>query len=122
MQSARSVNQSVQVPGLDSEEMRTIQAVLGVLSIYWKPLQRLVRLPTILYPKASYSSGFTSVFIYVPKANTKKAIKLHKAIDADQSNDANLITSPPYVYNTRRPRYPLEPLKDHGDTTSVPSN
>jgi len=88
MQSARSADQSVQVPGPDSEEMKTIQTVLEVLSIYWKPLRIL-------------------------------AIKLNKAIDAGQSNDADLITSPTYPWNTCCPGYSLE---DHGDTISVPNN
>jgi hypothetical protein len=56
MQSAISTHQSVQVPDLDSVEMKTIQTVLKVLSIYWKPLHRLVRLATTLRPTASYSS------------------------------------------------------------------
>jgi hypothetical protein len=38
MQSATSADQSVQVPGLDSMEMKNIQTVLEVLSIYWKTL------------------------------------------------------------------------------------
>ncbi|OCK82499.1 hypothetical protein K432DRAFT_433461 [Lepidopterella palustris CBS 459.81] len=88
MQSARSADQSVKVPGPDSEEMQTIQTVLEVLSIYWKPLRRL-------------------------------AIKLNKAIDAGQSNDADLITSPTYPWNTRCPGYSLE---DYDDMIGVPNN
>lgn len=33
----------VDVPGPDSEEIKTHQAVLGILSIYWRPLRTLVR-------------------------------------------------------------------------------
>ncbi|KAF2500912.1 hypothetical protein BU16DRAFT_185557 [Lophium mytilinum] len=41
MRSARSTSKSAQIPGPKSEEMKTIQTVLEVLSIYWKPLRRL---------------------------------------------------------------------------------
>jgi hypothetical protein len=57
MQSTTSADQSVQTPGLISVEMKTIQAVLEVLSIYWKPLGKLVRLATALRLKASYPSS-----------------------------------------------------------------
>lgn len=36
------VDASAHVPGPDSEELETLQTVLEVLSIYWKPLQVLV--------------------------------------------------------------------------------
>jgi hypothetical protein len=32
----------VEIPGLDSEEMKILQLVLDVLSIYWQPLRELV--------------------------------------------------------------------------------
>ena len=44
MPSDRSSDQSVAVPGYNSEEMKNMQTVLGVLAIYWKPLRILVRL------------------------------------------------------------------------------
>ncbi|KAH6866264.1 hypothetical protein B0T10DRAFT_611926 [Thelonectria olida] len=40
-QASRSADQLFQIPGLDSEEMKTIQTVLEVLSIYWEPLREL---------------------------------------------------------------------------------
>ncbi|KAL9087904.1 MAG: hypothetical protein Q9165_006466 [Trypethelium subeluteriae] len=40
-QSAWIMDQSTRVPGPESEEMKTIQAVLEVLSVYWKPLRKL---------------------------------------------------------------------------------
>ncbi|KAF2814558.1 uncharacterized protein BDZ99DRAFT_515346 [Mytilinidion resinicola] len=42
MLSARPLDPPVQVPGPDSEEIKTIQTVLEILSIYWRPLRRLV--------------------------------------------------------------------------------
>lgn len=44
MQSSRSIGLSVQGIGRDAAEIKTIQTVLEVLSIYWKPLRQLVRL------------------------------------------------------------------------------
>jgi mevalonate kinase len=45
------------VPGLDSEEMNTIQTVLGVLGIYWAPLRRLVRIANAPRSKTKFSGG-----------------------------------------------------------------
>jgi hypothetical protein len=42
-QSAWPTNEVVEIPESDSEEMRMVQMVLGVLSIYWQPLRKLVR-------------------------------------------------------------------------------
>jgi hypothetical protein len=32
----------LEIPGKDSEEMQTVHIVLGVLSLYWQPLRKLV--------------------------------------------------------------------------------
>jgi hypothetical protein len=41
--SAWSTDESMQVPCIISEEMKTVQMALDVLSIYWQPLRKLVR-------------------------------------------------------------------------------
>ncbi|KAI9744383.1 MAG: hypothetical protein M1818_001912 [Claussenomyces sp. TS43310] len=107
MQSTRFADQSVQVPGPGSEELKTIQTVLEVLSIYWKPLRRL---PFTL---------LASVSMYAPEADSEEAIELNNAIDAGQSSDVDLMTSPTDPWDTRHPGNSLE---DHGDATSVPNS
>jgi hypothetical protein len=41
-QSSWPAGEMVEIPGLDSEEMKILQLVLDVLSIYWQPLRELV--------------------------------------------------------------------------------
>jgi hypothetical protein len=41
-QSFWPAGEMVEIPGLDSEEMKILQLVLDVLSIYWQPLRELV--------------------------------------------------------------------------------
>ncbi|KAH7092166.1 hypothetical protein FB567DRAFT_516651 [Paraphoma chrysanthemicola] len=40
-QSSWPVGEMAEIPGLDSEEMKVVQLVLDVLSIYWQPLRKL---------------------------------------------------------------------------------
>ena len=42
LQSGVSADAPVRIPGPDSDILKTLQTILGVLSIYWKPLQTLV--------------------------------------------------------------------------------
>lgn len=106
IQSARSTYRSFQIPAPDSEEMKTIQTVLEVLSIYWKPLRRLVRLATIVHPKQAKFFPFLST--HVPEANQDQAVKLNKVLDAGQSDDADLITSPTYPWTINHPGRSLD--------------
>lgn len=97
--------------------MKTIQTVLGVLSIYWKPLHRLVCSASTTRPKAS--TALASISMHVPDAKAQQANKLSKIIDAGQANDSDIIASPSYPWSTNRPGHSLE---DPSNTTSAPNN
>lgn len=47
----------MRVPGPDSDVFKTLQTILGVLSIYWKPLRTLVSSFNII---TKVSTGLTS--------------------------------------------------------------
>lgn len=96
MQSDEYSDQSMKVPGPNSEEMKNLQTVLGVLAIYWKPLRELVRLTLLNDLELAFFSS------YLLGANIKKAIKLCKAIDDGQSKDADLLASLVYPWNMHR--------------------